>query len=344
MNLETYSIQGVEVFSVGKWNGDPYTLEDLKDMINAFEETKQGIPPYLKLGHDDNQNLVQNDGMPAAGWISRLYIKGEKLVADFIDIPKKIFQLISSKAYRKVSSEIYWNIKIGDKTYKRLLGAVSLLGSDMPAVSNLKDILSMYKLLGENQPKVYTENVINLEIKNYKINEGLNMPTELELKLEQESQVAKDEAKKYKADLEKIEKENEDLKKYKAEFEAKEALLLREKKQAQDELFFNSLLSEKLATPSMKPYILEILGEDKKEYSLKVNENDIKLNKENLIKETLKLFKSATAVNIDESSVSGDKNSLSVNEKELHSKITKYAADNKMTYGQAAKIVLKEKQ
>lgn len=354
-NKQTYSVQGVEIFSVGIWNGDEYTMDDLTSMVDAFEQTKEGIPPFLKLGHDDNQKILQEDGYPAAGWISRLYIQGQKLVADFEKIPKKIFELITTNAYRKVSSEIYWNIKIGDKVYTRLLGAVALLGSDMPAVSNLKDILSIYKVLGENQARVYTDNVIELNLKKYSINLNTKenkMPgtkTELEIKLELEAkqnkealEKAQEEAKQYKLNLEKAEQEKEELKKFKTESEAKEAVLLKEKMQAEKESFFTTLVSEKLATPSMKSYVLELLGEEKKEYSVKIQDKETKLNKENLLKETLKLFKLATAVNFDESSASGDKNAFSKDYKEINEKITKYAAENKVSYGQAAKIVLKE--
>ena len=69
---------------------------------------------------------------------------GSKLVADFVDIPREIYQLIQNKAYRKVSCEIYNDIQIGEKKHRKFLGAVALLGSEMPAVRSLKDILSQY--------------------------------------------------------------------------------------------------------------------------------------------------------------------------------------------------------
>lgn len=90
---ESFKIQGVEIFSVGNWNGDDYTHDDLYEMVRAFDDNKVGARPHLKLGHDDKQELIQRDGMPAAGWIEKLYVVGDKLVADFSDIPKKIFEL-----------------------------------------------------------------------------------------------------------------------------------------------------------------------------------------------------------------------------------------------------------
>ena len=146
MPNECRSIAGVEVFSAGTWNGDTYSVGDLDLMVAAFEVTSKTLRPPLKLGHTDKQTLAQKDGMPAVGWVGRLYRQGGKLIADFIDIPGKIFDLLEKGAYKKVSSEIYWNISLDGMKYSRFLGAVALLGADMPAVTNLRDIISFYGL------------------------------------------------------------------------------------------------------------------------------------------------------------------------------------------------------
>lgn len=104
----TTDINGVEIFSAGVWNGDKYSVADLDEMIRAFKETQGGYRPFIKLGHNDQQQLLQADGMPAAGYIGDVYREGDKLKANFTDVPKKIAELISVKAYRKVSCEIYW--------------------------------------------------------------------------------------------------------------------------------------------------------------------------------------------------------------------------------------------
>ena len=97
------NIKGVEVFSVGTWNGQTFTEQDLDKMVESFKETSATVRPFLKLGHDDDQKLLQKEGLPAAGWVGSLYRKGGKLLADFVDIPKKIMELIENKAYRKVA-------------------------------------------------------------------------------------------------------------------------------------------------------------------------------------------------------------------------------------------------
>ena len=155
-NKVPMNIKGVEVFSTGKWNGDTFSEKDLDAMVLAFNATKDHIPPYLKLGHDPKQRLLQADGLPAAGWVEKLYRNGSKLIADFRDIPAKIYALIEKGAYRKVSIELYQGLEILDNKFSHLVGAVSLLGADTPGVQNLDDILARYGLKGYDKKIKYT--------------------------------------------------------------------------------------------------------------------------------------------------------------------------------------------
>lgn len=338
-----YSINGVEIFSVGKWNGDNYTLEDLQEIVKAFEENSN-FKPYLKLGHDSKQKLLQEDGLPAAGWINRIYVQGNKLVADFVDIPRKIYDLIKVKAYRKVSSEIFWNITIGEKKYKRMLAAVALLGADTPGVMNLKDILSMYKQLENNYEKIGSGD--ELDLKGFSIEGEKKMSkTEAEIKLELETQAQKDqiaaleaEKKDYASKQAQAEQELADLKKFKAEAEAREAAAKVEAEQAKIAKFVTDLKSEKLVTPAMECLVTELLGPDKKEYS-----HDKKsLSKQDAIKELLKLSKAAADVNFDESSSHDYAKDSDIPEKEMEKEIQKYMKDEKCSYAAAYKAVMKK--
>lgn len=141
---KTYDISDVEIFAAGKYNGDEYSIADLDAMVESFAELSGKIKPFLKLGHDENQKLLQKDGMPAAGWITGLKRAGDKLMATFSAVPEKIYELIAAKAYGRFSSEIYWNLKDGQKKYPRVLKAVALLGADTPAVQTLDDFINLY--------------------------------------------------------------------------------------------------------------------------------------------------------------------------------------------------------
>lgn len=352
-------IRGVEIFAAGTWNGDVYELADLDAMVQAFEKTKNLFKPYLKLGHNDDQKLLAKDGLPAAGWIGSIYRIGEKLFADFVDIPQKIFELIENKAYRKVSSEIYWNIKIEDTKYPYLLGAVALLGADTPAVSNLNDILSMYGLKEYDKIKIYTPDQNSDTVKQYSFipenAEDLPMPkTEAEIKLELELKTEQDKNAKAEADAKTYAKERDEkdaeiakLKADKAESDKRALDSAVKAEQARIESYITSLVSEKVITPAMKPYVAALLGEEKKEYSLKVTsadkEEEKKFSKEDLVKQILKLH-TAVAVNTTEGSVAGQEANVSGSDDALNDKIEKYMADNECSYKAAYKAVCTEQK
>jgi hypothetical protein len=341
--METNSIKGVEIFSAGTWNGDSYTVEDLNLMVEAFDKNKQSVRPFLKLGHDEEQTLLQRDGYPAAGWIDRLYVLGEKLVADFSSIPKTIYDLIVNKAYRNVSSEIYCNVAIGEDRFKYMLGAVALLGADTPAVMNLSDIMAMYSKIKSDDVRIYN---LTAPLMSEKREAGMPTKTEAEIKLELDLKAKLDEIEAIKKDFSKSQEEAkaqatelETLRKEKEEAikSAKDA----EKKviEANIEKFTSELVTQKLSSVAMKPLVAALLGDEKKEYSF----GEKSLSKQEVIAEMLKLFKAHAEVNFEENSSVGvdDKKN---DDKETHEKILAYAAEHKISYGQATKAIISQKK
>lgn len=154
--LETMNLNDIEILAVGTWTGSSGPVEfrqsDLDDIVAAFDEIT-GMPvnyePPAKLGHDGKQKLLQEDGYPAAGWITRLRRVGDKLVADLKDIPGKIAAIIKAGGYKKVSAEVYSNYEISGKKFPKVLKAISFLGGDIPAVKTLNDIVAQYKDTGQ---------------------------------------------------------------------------------------------------------------------------------------------------------------------------------------------------
>ena len=150
--LETVDIEDVEILAPGTWHSSTgvttFEDKDLDEIVTSFEEIKGNkeinYEPPVKLGHSANQKLLQEDGYPAAGWVSSLKKVGNKLLASFVGVPKKIAELIEAGAYKKVSSEIYTAYEIAGKKYGKALKAVSLLGADIPAVKTLNDIVAQY--------------------------------------------------------------------------------------------------------------------------------------------------------------------------------------------------------
>ncbi len=336
-----HRIQSVEIFSAGKWNGDEYSVKDLDEMVKAFEENKDHIRPFLKLGHDDNQSLLQQDGLPAAGWVENIYRKGDKLMADFFDMPSKVYELIQRKAYRKVSCEIYMNCQIEDRMYKFVVGAIALLGADTPGVMNLDDILAHYRLLEQASKNLYASQHKAATIKSYSFkteevqtNQGDQTMSKTERELELEAKLAAVEAEK-KAAAEKVDALEVENKKFAADAKDKAEKLF----QAEVDKAVESFSSEKLITPAMKPYIAALLGREKESFS--VGEKTLK--KTELVKELLKLFKAVSEVNLEEGSLDsrGDDNALKGIDK-IEAEIEKYMTDHKVAYAVAYKAVARK--
>lgn len=224
---KTYDIDNVEIFSVGTWNGDKYTDDDLNVIVQSFNETKEHMRPYLKLGHDKSQKLAQTDGYPAVGWIDSLKKIGSKIVANFKHIPKKVYDLITAKAYRRVSCEIFFNIRVMNKRYGKMLKAVSLLGADTPAVSNLNDIIALYTLDNELANDDQSDQSVHYEFDNpdydkqkyYK--EDDKMSKEIIDGLMKDKEVLTKQLDEANAKAEQLQKEKADAEAGKAEAEAK---------------------------------------------------------------------------------------------------------------------------
>ena len=123
---ELHAIHGIEIFASGKWNGDDYSESDLELLISSAKDV--GFTAPLKAGHSEDK------GTAALGWVSNLRRSGEKLLADFVDLPKAVYEAIKNRKYDRVSSEIYWDLQRNGKTFPRVLKAVALLGADIPAV------------------------------------------------------------------------------------------------------------------------------------------------------------------------------------------------------------------
>jgi hypothetical protein len=334
--MELKSIKGKEIFAAGTWNGDQYTTRDLDEMVRAFEETSQKWKPPIKLGHTDDQKLLQEDGLPAAGWVERIYRVGEKLYADIAEIPQKVYELLQRGAYKHVSSEVFWGIEVEGKKYDRMLAGVALLGLDMPAVTNLDGFLALYGIVGKT--KTYASLAEVSTIKSYQLaHKGdPTMPTIEEL----QAQVAalETEKKDHAQKLADAERENAQLKQFKAQADARAA-------DAALDAEVSDLVASKLCTPAMKPYVKALLGEEKKNYSIKPEKGEEKkYSKKELLGQVLKLFSAGAKVNSEEGSVDTEEEGVKDTTLEASDKeIQEYAAKHKVDYSTAAKALIREK-
>lgn len=143
---EVGTIRGVEIFATGTHNGDEYGEADLDEMVASFPHL--GYKPPLKQGHGEGQR--------AYGWVENLRRAGSKLLADFVDVPKKVIEEIREKGWGPVSAEVFWDLERAGTTFKRALKAVALLGGDVPAVPGLKPVYENLAALKYAGIKAYT--------------------------------------------------------------------------------------------------------------------------------------------------------------------------------------------
>lgn len=128
----------VEIFAVGKWNGMEFTKEDLNLIANAFHSLGNNHQVPLKMGHNDEQPFT--DGQPALGWVTDVFVSGDKLVAKFSDVPDVVMGAFESKLYRNVSVELDFGVEYKSSFFPLVLSGVALLGADIPAVNTLADL------------------------------------------------------------------------------------------------------------------------------------------------------------------------------------------------------------
>lgn len=126
------NILGVEIFSEGTHNGDNFSSEDLDQIINSFSSLD--FKPAIKLGH------TSSPGGPAYGWVENLRRVGKKLVADFKDMPDKLYQAIKDRLYDRVSVELAIDFDRSGSKYPKVLTAVAILGEEINAVAGLKPL------------------------------------------------------------------------------------------------------------------------------------------------------------------------------------------------------------
>lgn len=140
-------VNNVEIFSTGTWRGNKtitITENDLHEMVNSFNEltTKvTGFRPFLKLGHTEMQRFFGGEsGAPSLGFVSKIWVEGQKVLANFSNVPDALVDLMSKGRYNSVSIEFLPRVQFEGSSFKNVLRAVALLGAELPAVKGLKEL------------------------------------------------------------------------------------------------------------------------------------------------------------------------------------------------------------
>lgn len=168
------TIHDVEMFEEGTHAGDPYTAQDLQDMLANYNSTAGFFTPPVVIGHENYQPLAEgmgkhgdNTGNPAMGWIDKVRLEhrmrpdGQKrlvMLGTLGDVDDDVADWIRQRKYDKVSLEVY-PPDSPDKppgTKGCAIRRLSLMGGYPPAV---KTLASLSKARMEKTPRPYGERV-----------------------------------------------------------------------------------------------------------------------------------------------------------------------------------------
>lgn len=151
-DLKTRDVPDQKVLKIGVWHGQgcpekgcEFTAEHLDAMVETFKATKDEFEPPVKLGHNERQRLLGEDGLPNAGTMANIRRSGDFLLADLKDVPETVADLIDANGFNSRSAEILQDHTIGDKKFKWALVGLALLGETLPAVTGLGDVEKLYQ-------------------------------------------------------------------------------------------------------------------------------------------------------------------------------------------------------
>jgi len=142
----------IEVFKTGEHTDSAgetrvWTVNDLDTIFELYNnqpaEEKHEAP--VVIGHPEND-------APAYGWVKQLKRKGNKLLAEIVDLDENFIDLVKKRRYEKISVAFYDNL---------LLRHVGFLGAVPPAVKGLKPVRFAefaYCFLECNKYEEYMEN------------------------------------------------------------------------------------------------------------------------------------------------------------------------------------------
>lgn len=120
------NMRNVEIFRTGTHTDSAgrtktWTGEDLAEIAGSYLPTNYEAPNVI--GHPAS-------AAPAWGWVERLRVVGDRLLADLKDVPEEFVKMVRAKRFKKRSISLFTDGR---------LRHVGWLGAAAPAVSGLKD-------------------------------------------------------------------------------------------------------------------------------------------------------------------------------------------------------------
>lgn len=144
--LSGWVIKNVEIFKAGTYSGQPYTEDDLDQMVTNFEALRSGgqFEPVFKKDHSES---VENQ----IGWIVGVRREGSVLLGDLHVTEWSAYDKIESGTWKYLSSEIYPPVlaseEFGIDGY--VLRGVAIVS--VPKVKGLKGLILNSEIVEDDQ-------------------------------------------------------------------------------------------------------------------------------------------------------------------------------------------------
>lgn len=127
-----------EVFRPGFWNGKHFGPELVDQIIEAFGANKDQLKVPLRVGS-------HNELAPAGGWVTALQKVGDRLMAEFSDVPRVVGEAINRRLFKQVSIGVRHDHKDEKgKVWPTVLDHIAILGGRIPAVKGLADLPALF--------------------------------------------------------------------------------------------------------------------------------------------------------------------------------------------------------
>jgi len=213
--VETVDINNVPIFSTGIWEGrgsdeggDNITPEYLDSLVDTFNKVGSKVKPRLRLTHNKTDSASATQ-MASLGWVQNLKRDGNTLITDFKSVPKKVADLIDKQAFGRFSPGIYPKLSLNGIEHKNVLDHVALLGSDLPANTDIDGLISLYGIDNEDNEdiKIYTNKIQEIDMENLE-----KQIAEMQTQIKEYDKKIDDLTDAHNTEKELLAKENEDLK------------------------------------------------------------------------------------------------------------------------------------
>ncbi len=151
------TFEGVEIARTGTFEAQTgrvtFTTKDFDEAEKAYNALKENHRAVIKLGHDEHQQLLQEDGLPNAGFLENIRRQGQKLLADLTDVPEVVAGMVQAGRYNARSIEAMRNFEVDGTKWPFVITGLALLGADLPAISSLEDVAAVYASQGLEVPE-----------------------------------------------------------------------------------------------------------------------------------------------------------------------------------------------